>query len=463
VENASAMLDSIHSMFRKGNYSRPQAEKLAADMLRGLHYGKDGYFWADKPDGTNIVLLGSKTEGTNRITFKDAKGFLLVQDLIKNGMKEEGGYTNYYFPRPGSDKAERKRGYSLLNKNFGWVLGTGNYISDIEKTVASAREDFNRSYRGYIKTILIIIACLSIPIFFLAIVFSRRITAPLVEIVDKADSMSKGNLNLSFNQSFLGRKDEVGRLSRAFSDLSASISKTIRDIIQMSSSLGNMATEIADTATNLSNGATNQAAAYEETASSLEEIQATTQQNADNSMKTEAIAKETAGSGNETGEAVKKTLDAMRLISAKINVIEEISYQTNLLALNAAIEAARAGEHGKGFAVVASEVRKLAEKSQSASRDIIESAQESLEIADRSGKQLTEMLEMINRTTELVQEITMSSEQQNQGVNQITSSMENLNGITQQTASSSEQLAATAQMMKNNSEELNRLVQFFRV
>ena len=253
-------------------------------------------------------------------------------------------------------------------KNTNGLWGTGNYVDDIEKVIAATEKSFRESYLGYITVMLGIIAGLTSLVVIIAVIFSRRFTAPLEEIVQNAEKMAKGDLNVKTDEKHSRRKDEIGKLSRAFSTLSANIYKTLSEISQMSANLINVSNEIANTANNLSDGATAQAAAYQETSSSLEEIQATTEQNAANSAKTETIASETAGKGTNTGEAVKMTINAMKTIAEKISVIEDITYQTNLLALNAAIEAARAGEHGKGFAVVANEVRKLAEKSQNASR-----------------------------------------------------------------------------------------------
>jgi len=134
-----------------------------------------------------------------------------------------------------------------------------------------------------------------------------------------------------------------------------------------------------------------------------------------------------------------------------------------MLALNAAIEAARAGEHGKGFAVVAAEVRKLAERSQLASSEIITLTSDSVEIANNAGNLLQQMVPDILRTAELVQEISASSEEQASSIGQINSAMQQLDQTIQQNAASSEELAATAEEMQAQSVNLSSVVAFFQL
>ena len=113
----------------------------------------------------------------------------------------------------------------------------------------------------------------------------------------------------------------------------------------------------------------------------------------------------------------------MEEITDKITLVEDIATQTNLLALNASIEAARAGLHGKGFAVVAAEVRKLAEKSQIASRDITDLAKRSMGISNRAGELLNDIVPDVKRTADLVLEIYNASEEQNNAIQQINNGM----------------------------------------
>jgi methyl-accepting chemotaxis protein len=177
----------------------------------------------------------------------------------------------------------------------------------------------------------------------------------------------------------------------------------------------------------------------------------------------EVVATKGAREAEESGKAVTHTVDAMKSITQKIEIIDDIAYQTNLLALNAAIEAARAGEHGKGFAVVATEVRKLAERSQAAAKEISSLATDSVKVAEHSGKLLEELVPSIKRTAELVQEVTAASREQSSGVGQINKAMAQVDQVTQRNASSAEELSSTAEELASQSEALLQLMNFFKV
>jgi methyl-accepting chemotaxis protein len=153
----------------------------------------------------------------------------------------------------------------------------------------------------------------------------------------------------------------------------------------------------------------------------------------------------------------------MRQIAQKIGIIDDIAYQTNLLALNAAIEAARAGEQGKGFAVVAAEVRKLAERAQSAAREIDVVARDSVVLAERAGDLLGAMVPSIQKTSDLVQEITAASSEQSTGAAQINSAVGQLSQATQHNAASSEELAATAEEMRSQALQLQQIMEHFKI
>ncbi len=127
VQTAISMLETISSKQQSGELTPEQARRLGADLLRGLHYGDDGYFWADTTEGVNVVLYGSEVEGKSRLEAKDVKGKPFIKDFIAKA-KAGGGYVDYWFPMKGQTSPLPKRSYVQLFEPFGWVVGTGYYL-----------------------------------------------------------------------------------------------------------------------------------------------------------------------------------------------------------------------------------------------------------------------------------------------------------------------------------------------
>ena len=127
VETAVSMLQAIYAKQQQGEMTLAKAKELGADLLRGLKYGTDGYFWADTTEGVNVVLYGRKdVEGRNRLEDKDPKGTFYVKEFLAKG-KAGGGYVEYLFSKKGQTTAQPKRSYVLLFEPFGWVVGSGYY------------------------------------------------------------------------------------------------------------------------------------------------------------------------------------------------------------------------------------------------------------------------------------------------------------------------------------------------
>lgn len=295
----------------------------------------------------------------------------------------------------------------------------------------------------------------------LALIATRSVTVPVGALSTHLAELAAGGGDLT-KRIATQSTDEVGLMGTYLNTFLEKLEKIIIEVKGGASAISSAAQQVSSSSSSLSQGTSEQAASVEETTSSLEEMSASINQNSDNSRQMEQVATKGSRDAEESGKAVKQTVDAMKSITEKIDIIDEIAYQTNLLALNAAIEAARAGEHGRGFAVVATEVRKLAERSQLASKEISSLAEDSVKVAERSGKLLDELVPSIQKTAELVQEVSSASREQSSGVNQINKAMAQVDQVTQRNASSAEELSSTAEEMASQAEALGQLMAFFK-
>ena len=311
--------------------------------------------------------------------------------------------------------------------------------------------------RSTMLTLAVIATLVSL---YVAVFFTRSVTRPMDEVVTAAGLIAQGDLRATLE---VGHTDETGRLHGAMREMLDRLTRVIGDVRTASTALASASEEMASTSQSLAHGTSEQAASIEETTSSLEQMSASITQNAENSHATERIARQGAADAEESGHAMKETMDAMKAIAQKTTIIEEIAYQTNLLALNAAIEAARAGEHGRGFAVVATEVRKLAERSQAASKEICVLADSSVRVAERSGARLQLLVPAIRKTAELVQEVAAACREQSTGVSQISAAVSNVDQVTQRNAAAAEELSSTAEELSSQAEALRELMSFFQL
>ncbi|MCR5454744.1 MAG: hypothetical protein K6F33_07145 [Bacteroidales bacterium] len=288
-----------------------------------------------------------------------------------------------------------------------------------------------------------------------------RIGYPLVLVLNVCKKLSSGDMN--FNMNFkLFFHNEISSLYREFAKMTDSLKKIVGEVKQTASSINNYGAQLSKSSLGMAKGANEQAAASEEVSAAMEDMSIGIVKNSDNARKTEEITRHVVSSVTAANKYVSATADAMKKMSEKIGVINEIAGKTDLLAVNASIEAARAGELGKGFAVVASEVRKLAEKSQAAAREIDLLTANVASQAEKSNHQLEVLVPEISKTSQLVQEISASTMEQNQNAAQVNNAMQQLNDITQQNAATAEQLTAGANESLRLAEKLNNTMAFFR-
>lgn len=276
------------------------------------------------------------------------------------------------------------------------------------------------------------------------------------EIITKAKMVSQGDLTIT-----LEKRSEKDELMQALSEMVFRLSEIVSQVAEAAENVALSSSEMSKSAVQISEGANEQSASAEEVSSSIEEMSSSIQQNSDNSISTEKIAVASAKGIVDVNASAQKSLEAMRQISDKIKIINDIAGKTDILAINAAIEAARAGEQGKGFAVVAAEVRKLAEVSQRAAVEINELSSSSLRVTEESGSLMMQIIPEIERTAQLVKEISASSNEQRSGSEQITKAILQFTQVTQQNAAAAEEMSSSSEELASQAELLKETIGFF--
>ncbi|NJK94024.1 MAG: chemotaxis protein [Bacteroidales bacterium] len=276
------------------------------------------------------------------------------------------------------------------------------------------------------------------------------------EIITKAKMVSQGDLTVT-----LAKRSDNDELMGALSDMVFRLSEIVGQVMEAAQNVSTSSNEMSNSAVQISEGASEQSASAEEVSSSIEEMTSTIQQNSDNSITTEKIAVASAQGMMDVNSAAQKSLEAIRQISEKIRIINDIAGKTDILAINAAIEAARAGEQGKGFAVVAAEVRKLAEVSQKAAVEINELSASSLRVTEESGSLMMKIIPEIQKTAQLVKEIAASSNEQRSGSEQITKAVLQFTQVTQQNAAAAEEMSSSSEELASQAELLKETISFF--
>ncbi len=333
------------------------------------------------------------------------------------------------------------------------------------------------------------------------LVIIRSIVNPVLQVVDLAETLAKGDL--SKENLDIDSKDEIGSLADALNTMKTNLSSMIGQIQDTSEHISTATTELAATATQIVKGADKQSEQSNQVATSMEEMSATvvevarnSQNSAESAIETQNIAKKgsdivtNAVNGMlEVAETVKvsaATVEALGKSSEQIGqivgVINDIADQTNLLALNAAIEAARAGEQGRGFAVVADEVRKLAEKTTSATKEIaimikaiqddtggaISSMHEgtkqvdaNVELAKEAGESLSQIVNSVESVTDMVRQIATSAEEQSATSEEVSANVNNIAEISRETATGVRQVSSATDDLSKIADDLNRLTGAF--
>ncbi|WP_265822886.1 methyl-accepting chemotaxis protein [Geovibrio ferrireducens] len=497
-------VNSVSFLVNSAEFTPEEAKEEAKKILLRQTYGEDGYFFVYDRQGLCLVQPSNrKLEGTSQWDVKNSAGTYVTREVINAALSGDG-YLVYSWFKASKNAEADKLSYSVSIPEWGWVVGTGFYIDDIEEETAKIEANISAEIKRLVGLFMTFsIVCL-IAVAIIAYFVSRRISSSVSSVSESLKEIAEGEGDLTV-QLPINSADEAGKLAEYFNTFLAKLRDIINTVKMNADTVASSSTELAASVEELSTTMNDQSAQVSGVATATEEmsvsagevtnsvgegrrnIEETHSLTIEGNNKLQQAVKEMMlikGNVETLGTTVASLIESSSTIGEIINVITDIADQTNLLALNAAIEAARAGDHGRGFAVVADEVRKLAERTQTSTGEISkiigslqnEARNASHEMTNARGR-VESGVKIIDETKSTFERIvgsvdTLSSvngiiqsavEEQSKAILNINSNAQMIASGVEQSSAALQEVSATISNLQVQADELKMLVNKFKV
>ncbi|MEA4971855.1 MAG: methyl-accepting chemotaxis protein [Candidatus Metalachnospira sp.] len=513
VESMISTLTNNYQQYQDGKITQQEAMDRAKNFLRNIQYDDgNGYFEADTADGTCIAHMNPKFEGLQRLDYQDKLGNYYIKNIIAAGDEQGGGYSEYYFEKPGVDGVVYKRAYTQKFEPYGWYITSGIYEDDVDAKIQAYAAEKTRTIIQLVIIGLIAAAIMVAVIKLQADSISKRMSAIanrlqllaigdlhtpvpemktndetqllaetandmiksleaiILDLTNRVAQMSAGDFS---NQNFVEYSGDFEPIQDSLQKIQYSMNQTFTQFLQSAEQIASGAEQVSGAAQTLAQGSTEQASSGEVILQSIRDASARVSENAEQTIKAKELVEHVDKEAVNGKKQMERMIQAMNSIMASmdgitkiIETINDIAFQTNILALNAAIEAAHAGESGKGFAVVADEIRNLAVKSADAAKastnqigESKQTAADGVKIVDFTSESLQQIFNGIDAISNIILEISDTSEKQAEYMHQIAFNMDQISSVTQANSATAEESAALSEELSSQSALLQKETQ----